>query len=178
MPLGLNTKYRVPAIVHRPTNTKLMDAIEIIDFLNLQYAFFTITPSPPELEAHFRYVMMALYQVVVVPRILLILSPRSALAYRRDHEAMCKHPLEDYLAKEDEYWERYIGDLRQLGEALLLQRGKKHYLYSDFQPSMLDLLIAGTMLGARVVHEDVYLRTLDFPGFSEMMMSCIDLIEN
>ncbi|KZL70973.1 thioredoxin-like protein, partial [Colletotrichum incanum] len=83
-------KYTVPAIHHLPTNTHMMDSLPIAQFLESAY------PDPPvpistehssQVEAHIRAVAGPVSYSSVMPREILVLSPRSQEYFRRTREA-------------------------------------------------------------------------------------------
>lgn len=168
--------YTVPTIYHIATNTFTMDSIAIAKFLESTYT------SPPlpltselgrKIEAKARAVVGPAFYTSLVPREYNILSPRAQEYFRRTREEALGHPIEDLISgrKEEEAWEAIEGDARAAGELMRTNKAEGPFVLGT-QPSFTDFFIAGALENSRVVHERVFERCMQFPGYKEVYEAC------
>lgn len=168
-------KYTVPAIHHLPSDSIVMDSVPIAQFIEAEY------PDPPlahhsdlaRIEQKARaaaHVQMA----SVMPREIGILSPRSQEYFRSTREASLGHRLEDLLGGEEEVWTAMRPQLQELSD--LLEAGDGPFILEQ-HPSNTDFFFAGVLQCARVVHEPVFERYMQYSGFARVYNACAPLLE-
>ena len=154
-----------------------MDSVPIAAFLNSTY------PSPPlplssplgdELSALARSTLSSTYRTSLMPREILILSPRAAAYFRRGAESALGHPLEQLLQDpqvEDAAWAKLDPDLRKVSDMLRTNEAEGPFIGGK-EPSMADFFIAGAMQCARVIEEEVWARQVKYEGFRAVYGGC------
>lgn len=178
---GGKLKFTVPAIQHVPTNTYLMDSAIISQFLESTY------PEPPvpltselgrEIEAKSRAMAGRAFRTSVMPREILILSPRSQEYFRRTREASLGHRLEDLLDgdKEEEAWSAVADGTRAVGELMRTNKAEGPFVLGA-RPSYTDFFFAGSLQSARMVDEGVFQRFMKYPGYKEIYEACLPYME-
>jgi glutathione S-transferase len=156
----------------------MMDSIPIASFLESTY------PSPPlaqtsshgqEIESRVRAVLAKPTYLSIVPREILILSPRSAAYFRRTREAALGHSLEDLMGahpeKEDKMYEGIKEDMEQLSQLMMANKEQGPFVLGA-EPSLTDFFIAGALQSARTVDEGVWRRSVAFEGFRRVYEGC------
>jgi glutathione S-transferase len=178
---GSKSKYTVPAILHVPTNTYMMDSAPISQFLESTY------PDPPvpltsklgrEIEAKSRAMAGRTFRTSVMPREILILSPRSQEYFRRTREASLGHRLEDLLDgdKEEQAWNAVADGTRAVGELMRTHKADGPFVLGA-RPSYTDFFFAGVLQSVRVVDEGVFQRYMKYPGYQEIYEACLPYME-
>jgi glutathione S-transferase len=174
-------KYTVPAIQHVPTNTYIMDSVPIAQFLESTY------PNPPvlltselgrEIEAKARANGAIAFRISVMPREILILSPRAQEYFRRTREAFLGHRLEDLLDgdKEEQAWNAVDDGMRAVNELMQTNKAEGPFVLGA-RPSMTDFFIAGSLQSARTVHEGVFQRNIKYSGHKGIYEACLPYME-
>ncbi|KAJ4360056.1 uncharacterized protein N0V89_000615 [Didymosphaeria variabile] len=169
-------KYTVPTIHHIPTNTYTMDSPTIARVLESKY------PSPPlpltselgrQIEVKARAVVGPAFYTSLVPREILILSPRSQEYFRRTREETLGHPIGELIAgnKEEKTWKAIEEDARAAGELMRTNKDEGPFVLGA-SPSFTDFFIAGALQNARVVDEGVFDRCMQYPGYKEVYEAC------
>ncbi|KAJ5994749.1 hypothetical protein N7481_001726 [Penicillium waksmanii] len=175
------TKYTVPAIQHLPTNTTIMDSTPISQFIEKTY------PDPPvplasdlgqEIEAKSRSVVGKSFYISVMPREIDILSPRAQEFYRRTREATLGHKLEDLLdpEKEEQVWKSLNDSTSGISELIKTNKADGPFILGA-KPSYTDFFIAGSLQSAKMVHEDVFHRITQYPGFRDVYEACVPYMD-
>ena len=178
---GASRKYTVPAILHVPTNTYMMDSVPIAQFLESTY------PNPPvpltselgyEIEAKARAVVGRAFVPLVMSREIHILSPRAQEYFRRTREASLGHPLEDLLTaeKQDRAWETADEGMRAIGELMQTNKAGGPFVLGA-SPSITDFFVVGSLESARLVDEDVFKRLVEYWGCNEVYQACLPYME-
>jgi glutathione S-transferase len=159
----------------------MMDSVPIAQFLE------SIYPDPPlpltselgrEIEVKGRAVVGKAFRTSVMSREVKILSPRSGEYFRKTHEAMLGHSLEDLLDadKEDQVWNALEDEIRAVGELILTNKAEGPFVLGA-RPSATDFFIAGSLQTARVVDEGVFQRNIKYPGFGQVYEACLPYME-
>ncbi|PVH94673.1 hypothetical protein DM02DRAFT_618469 [Periconia macrospinosa] len=181
VPVKPDGKFTVPAIHHVPTDTYMMDSVPISQFLEATY------PDPPvpldtergrEIETKARTLLGPVLKTSILPREILILSPRAQQYFRRTREAWLGHPLEDLLdaEKEEKAWAAVDGDLHAVGQ-LIREKSSDGPFVLGAKPSYSDFFIAGALQSNRVVDEGVFERIMKYPGFNDVYTACLPWME-
>ncbi|CAI6339586.1 unnamed protein product [Periconia digitata] len=181
-PLGTsNSKFTVPAIHHIPTNTYMMDSTPISQFLERTYP----NPSLPlstdwgqEIEKKARGLLGPVLRTSIVPREILILSPRSQDYFRRTREEAFGRRLEELLdeGKEEEMGRELDGEMVGVGGMMRRDAGGAGFVFGE-EPCYTDFLIAGAMESVRMVDEGIFQRMVKYRGFSDVYTACLPLME-
>jgi len=178
---GDKQKYTVPAIQHVPSNTYIMDSTPIAQFLESTY------PEPPvpltselgrEIMAKTRAVVGKAIHASVMPREVLILSPRSQEYFRRTREASLGHPLEDLIEpqKEEQRWSALSDHLAAAGELMRTHSTEGPFVLGA-RPSYTDFFIAGNLKCIKVVDEGLFQRIVKYPGYKDIYEACLPHME-
>ncbi|KAF2757343.1 hypothetical protein EJ05DRAFT_476612 [Pseudovirgaria hyperparasitica] len=168
--------YTVPAIIHHPSSTYLMDSVHISQFLESTY------PHPPvPLSTTFgdgiilaaRSTGVPAYRISLLSREISILSPRSQEYFRSTREKDLGHPLEQLLEgdKEEKVWAEQQEGMEELGRSMRANKAKGMFLEGK-EPVYADFWIAGVMQCARVVDEGVWERFMGFEGWRDVYEAC------
>jgi glutathione S-transferase len=164
-----------------PSNTYTMDSVLISQFLESTY------PDPPvpltselgrEIEAKSRAMAGRAFRTSVMPREILILSPRSQEYFRRMCEASLGHRLEDLLDgdKEEQAWNAVADGTRAVGELMRTHKADGPFVLGAL-PSYTDFFFAGALQCARMVDEGVFQRYMKYPGYKEIYEACLPYME-
>lgn len=162
-----------------------MDSTPIAQFLESTYpepAVPLTSPLGREIETKARSGMAAAFQVSVMPRELLILSPGPAQEYfRRTREATLNdgRTLEDLMRDrdgEEKAWAAVDESMRAVGELLLTNKAEGPFVLGA-EPSYTDFFLAGALQSARVVNEEVFQRHMAYPGFGQVYDACLPYMD-
>ncbi|KAM0256280.1 hypothetical protein ACHAQJ_005045 [Trichoderma viride] len=176
---GSKIKYTVPTIHHVPTNKYLMDSLPIAQFLESTY------PDPPvplnselgdEIMLKMRSSLGPVVNKSMIPREILIFSPRAAEYFRRTREALFGHRLEDLLDGEEQRWEAADADRKSIGALIQTNRADGPFILGA-RPSLADFFIAGSLQSIRVIDEGVFQRSVKHPGQKEVYEACLPFME-
>jgi len=178
---GVKHKYTVPAILHVPTSTYIMDSAPIAEFLETTYP----DPSVPltselgrEIETQARAVVGPAFGASVMPREIRILSSVSQDYFRRTREASLGHRLEDLLEgdREERCWNAIDDKMRAVSELMQTHRADGPFVLGAL-PSYTDFFIAGAIQCARVIDERVFQRNIKYAGFKDIYEACLPYME-
>lgn len=180
-PSGHGALYTVPTIHHIPSNQIIMDSSTIASFLESTYPQPHVPLTSPlgtEIEAYLRGKLGRPYFKSIVPRELLILSPRSQEYFRSTREPVVGCRLEEMInpEKEDEDWQEVQGELQQVSDLMRANSAKGPFILGA-TPSYTDFFIAGTMQSARTIDEGVFNRMYRVEGFKQIYNACASLME-
>lgn len=158
-----------------------MDSENISQFIESTY------PEPPvpltselgrEVEKQARALLGTTFGASVMPREILILSPRAQEYFRHTREASLGHPLEDLLdlEKEDQRWSAVDDQLIGISKLMKTNKADGPFILGS-RPSYTDFFIAGALQSARMVEESVFQRNIKYEGFQMIYDACLPYME-
>jgi glutathione S-transferase len=157
----------------------VMESALIAQFLESTYPDLPVPLTSElgrEIEAQSRHVVGPIFFKSVMPREMGILSPRAQEYFRRTREASLGHRLEDQLADEEQSWNALADGMRAVGELMQSHKADGPFVLGA-QPTYTDFFIAGSLQSARVVHESVFQRFSEYPGYKEIYEACLPYME-
>ncbi|KAJ5127288.1 hypothetical protein N7448_008067 [Penicillium atrosanguineum] len=176
---GIDHRYTVPVIFHKPSNRYIIESALIAEFLESTYPDLPVPLTSEigvEIEAKARRVVGVVFRSAVMPREINILSPRAREYFRRTREASLGHPLEDLLVNEEESWNAASDNMRAVGELMQTNKADGPFVLGA-KPSYTDFFIAGSLQSARVIDEGVFQRITKYPGYKEIYEACLPYME-
>lgn len=158
-----------------------MDSTPVSQFIEKTY------PDPPvpltselgkEVEAKSRSVVGKAFYISIMPREINILSPRAQEFYRRTREATLGHKLEDLLdpEREEQIWKSLSDSISEISELMKTNKADGPFILGE-NPSYTDFFIAGSLQAAKTVHEDVFQRITQYPGFKDIYEACLPYMD-
>lgn len=154
-----------------------MDSTLIAPFLNSTYPLPSLPLSSPlgeTIQNQSRNVLAPVFRISIMPRELLILSPRSQDYFRVTREKSLGCSLETLLEgnKEEELWEGINEKMEELAGLMRTNADQGPFL-SGKNPNYIDFFIAGSLQSVRIVNDGVWKRCVKYPGFMDIYMACL-----